>query len=300
MQRKWKVTLNAYRDLHTRGLITSDIDFYWDAMTEVQQDYVGLRYDRMKSRTFAQIADTLKVNKETVRRGVKAGLRRIKDARDEDNARNAAINGTATSGWSLPRPVFKPNYKTLAEIEHERRIWDSARRVDPIATLLYQSGIPNEERLSKHNIGLVIDVSAQKKEWDNPERAYVACPLSDTDYIPNVGTLYQLADLAREGVSKGVPTMIHCQMGWNRSGLVMGVTLWLMTGKAGTEVVNQIRGARPEALGNMTFRGFIEALPAVEKALTPEEAKAILRHYSSPEKVREYTRLGQIRWSTFA
>lgn len=267
MKAKDKIRRNAHRDLRRFGLISTDLDEFFFDLTPVQQEVIDLRYGEDKTRSWDEVAWHLGVNRETARRTGKRALARIQTAfRAANSVRSKVALKPALRNWD-------------GMVNGE--LWIDQTRVDQILPGLYQSGIPDEERLQKHGIGFVVDVSAFPRKWENPNRGYVEYPLSDTTTgLPPVGVMLDLAGKAVEQVGKGVPTLINCQMGWNRSGLIMGVTVWLLTGKSGAEVVDTIKSGRPHALGNELFRKFISSLPAFDELPSWQYAVETLEKHS--------------------
>ncbi len=60
-------------------------------------------------------------------------------------------------------------------------------------------------------------------------------------------------DLAYE---KKMKVVVHCEQGSNRASLLNGVILW-MKGMRGQEIVDYIRGKRPNALFNRNFVNYL-------------------------------------------
>jgi protein-tyrosine phosphatase len=88
---------------------------------------------------------------------------------------------------------------------------------------------------------------------------------NDDDFsrLPTREELKIALDAARattELIQNNRKVLVTCRMGWNRSGLVSALTLYLLTGKSGTSCVAQVRGKRPKALGNP---GFCEVLSRI-------------------------------------
>lgn len=74
---------------------------------------------------------------------------------------------------------------------------------------------------------------------------------------------------------KGGRVLVTCAMGRNRSGLVAGLVMHMLTGLPGAQIVRQIRLRRPGALSNQWFVGALCRLPARKKRMrrqTEEQA----------------------------
>ena len=69
------------------------------------------------------------------------------------------------------------------------------------------------------------------------------------------------AQVAAEWMRDGKKVLVTCGQGWNRSGLVVGLTLHLLKPTAlGTDIVKLIQSKRQGALSNQSFREVIERL----------------------------------------
>jgi len=66
------------------------------------------------------------------------------------------------------------------------------------------------------------------------------------------------AELSAEHVMAGRNVLITCMQGLNRSGLVMAMTLRILTGWSGKKIVEHIQNHREHALFNDTFVRYIE------------------------------------------
>jgi len=275
---------NALQDLRRRGLWVSDLDDYWDELTDPQASVLGLRYGNVEFRSWDTVAEIEGIHRESARECGLRGLNVIKAAVRRDSQvwnRSGRDGGLwATSVSQHPGVVFG---KLGADQARMDLVWEH----DGVG--LYQTGMPDEDRLTRHGIGFVVDVSAHPRRWNNPEREVVSYDLHDVALIPDSNVVLELAHAAAEAVRAGKPVCINCQMGWNRSGLIMGVAVWLLTGKPGGDVVDAIMTARPEALVNGIFRRFIASLPEVSPP-DFESARATLSELSTPSMVAMYRR----------
>lgn len=72
-----------------------------------------------------------------------------------------------------------------------------------------------------------------------------------------------------EQVRAGVPTLITCWLGESRSAVMLARVLYLVTGKAGTEIVGaleQARGDGVHAPKNVAFRRWVQSWPSFATA----------------------------------
>jgi 8-oxo-dGTP pyrophosphatase MutT (NUDIX family) len=86
-------------------------------------------------------------------------------------------------------------------------------------------------------------------------------PLEDDAYEPNADELQNAVDWLTERWQAGKRCLVRCQKGWNRSGLIVGLTL-KAAGTEPVEAIRQIRSARGTmALHNGTFTSLILGTP---------------------------------------
>lgn len=82
--------------------------------------------------------------------------------------------------------------------------------------------------------------------------------LYDHGDVPEAGLLYALADWVNESRAIG-PTLVHCQAGLNRSGLVTGLAL-VRTGMSPAAAIALLRARRsPAVLCNPAFERWLRA-----------------------------------------
>ena len=124
---------------------------------------------------------------------------------------------------------------------------------DEIDYNLYQGGIPTN--LDKFQY--VINLVGTQRYHVPIGRTVIIYPFNDAPIIPNEEKLFELSELAVKYSNRG-PTLIHCAMGVNRSGLVMALTLMNRNGLSAKEAIELIRGKRSEeCLSNKTFEEWL-------------------------------------------
>lgn len=87
-------------------------------------------------------------------------------------------------------------------------------------------------------------------------------------------TVLRCAPGIAEGVARGIPTLITCAAGQNRSALMTARVANLVTGESGASLVARIRALRPRtstddgAFSNNVFRRWAESWPATSSMTT--------------------------------
>lgn len=82
--------------------------------------------------------------------------------------------------------------------------------------------------------------------------------LYDDQSLPNITKLHAIAALGASMIREGHRVLAHCNMGFNRSGLVAGLILKSL-GYSGGAAVTRIRERRPGALYNDRFAAYVTA-----------------------------------------
>ncbi len=127
--------------------------------------------------------------------------------------------------------------------------------------LLYISGdIDDWGFVAPHGIDVVIDLDGGLDACIPTECnhcLYVYFPFEDDDQaLPNERKLQAIADMAAALIRQGHRVLAHCNMGFNRSGLVAGLILKAL-GMSGDAAVTRIRERRPGALYNDRFADYV-------------------------------------------
>jgi len=127
--------------------------------------------------------------------------------------------------------------------------------------LLFISGdIDDWNFVAPYGIDVVIDLDGGLDACIPTETnhcLYVYFPFDDDDRsLPNMITLRAVADLGASMIRQGHRVLTHCNMGFNRSGLVAGLILKLL-GMPGDAALTRIRERRPGALYNERFAEYV-------------------------------------------
>ena len=126
---------------------------------------------------------------------------------------------------------------------------------------LYISGdLDSWDCVVPHGIDVVIDLDGGLDACIPTQTnhcLYVYFPFDDDDQaLPNLTTLHAVAALAAQLIRDGHRVLTHCNMGFNRSGLVAGLILKSL-GMPGHAAVSRIRERRPGALYNDRFADYL-------------------------------------------
>jgi protein-tyrosine phosphatase len=126
---------------------------------------------------------------------------------------------------------------------------------------LYISGdLDGWDCIAPHGIDVVIDLDGGLDACIPTETnhcLYIYFPFADDDQVlPNTTKLQAIAAMAASLIRDGYRVLAHCNMGFNRSGLVAGLILKAL-GMPGDAAVTRIRERRPGALYNDKFADYV-------------------------------------------
>ena len=126
---------------------------------------------------------------------------------------------------------------------------------------LYISGdLDGWDCIAPHGIDVVIDLDGGLDACIPTETnhcLYIYFPFDDDDQsLPNTKKLHAIAAMAAALIREGHRVLAHCNMGFNRSGLVAGLILKSL-GMPGDAAVTRIRERRPGALYNDIFADYL-------------------------------------------
>jgi protein-tyrosine phosphatase len=72
--------------------------------------------------------------------------------------------------------------------------------------------------------------------------------------------IIRAANFVVHNVSRGRRTLVTCQAGLNRSGIITALAVCLLTGASGRQAVDLVQRRRPDALSNSNFVYHIESV----------------------------------------
>jgi len=162
--------------------------------------------------------------------------------------------------------ALKDNQPLFADLEHHRieGYTHTGRRIEPIPLIshikgnLYSGGCKDGAQLPDI-IKFVVSAYPWEKYKVSSKNNNVNVSynwLYDAAAMPNLIQLHALADYVA-AVSKIAPTLVHCQAGLNRSGLIVCLAL-MKDGMTANEAINLLRSQRSEVcLSNATFEKYL-------------------------------------------
>ena len=135
---------------------------------------------------------------------------------------------------------------------------------DRIAHRLWQgSDPPKGAWLRRFGIDVLVLCAAEKQHspLEFPGVKVIHAPMDDGSIVPERTAMDAAAAVVREH-KRGKRVLVCCAMGWNRSGLVSALALWLHSGdRPGWMCMKQVQKARDGALFNLAFTGYLASLP---------------------------------------
>jgi dual specificity protein phosphatase-like protein len=135
--------------------------------------------------------------------------------------------------------------------------------IDDDRRLFISGDLDSWDCVVPHGIDVVIDLDGGLDACIPTQTnrcLYVYFPFDDDDEtLPNLTKLHAVALLGASMIREGHRVLTHCNMGFNRSGLVAGLILTSL-GMPGAAAVSRIRERRPGALYNDCFADYLVRL----------------------------------------
>ena len=135
--------------------------------------------------------------------------------------------------------------------------------IDDDRRLFISGDLDSWDCIAPHGIDVVIDLDGGLDACIPTQTnhcLYVYFPFADDDQsLPNLTKLHAVATLGASMIRDGHRVLTHCNMGFNRSGLVAGLILTSL-GIPGDAAVSRIRARRPGALYNDRFAQYLLGL----------------------------------------
>jgi len=132
--------------------------------------------------------------------------------------------------------------------------------IDDERRLFISGDLDSWDCIAPHGIDVVIDLDGGLDACIPTQTnhcLYVYFPFDDDDEtLPNLTKLHAVALLGASMIREGHRVLTHCNMGFNRSGLVAGLILTSL-GMPGEAAVSRIRERRPGALYNDRFADYL-------------------------------------------
>src|SRR5512138_1488756 len=135
-------------------------------------------------------------------------------------------------------------------------------QIDDDGRLFMSADLRDWSHVEPHGIDVVIDVDGGLDSCipaHSNHCLYIYFPFDDDDrLLPSETKLRAIAQMAASLINDGHRVLAHCGMGYNRSGLIVGLILKAL-GLPGTAAVARIRERRPGALFNDRFADYLLA-----------------------------------------
>ena len=125
-----------------------------------------------------------------------------------------------------------------------------------VAENLWMGGCP---RGDAPQFDTIVDLYGQEPYRVHPKQIHVRCRMLDTHDLPESALLDAIVEMIVAGIERG-PTLVHCQAGLNRSGLLTALTLIKYAEMAPADAIAHLRERRCDAvLCNKAFEAHILA-----------------------------------------
>lgn len=147
---------------------------------------------------------------------------------------------------------FDPREQRMVGIAYHGNTPFDVPFISRISGNLWQGGCENGLVLPAHIKHVVSLYPWERYTVRHELDSFVEVRLYDAGELPNVAQLTALADWINVCAATA-PTLVHCQAGLNRSGLLAGLAL-VRSGMDGADAINLLRDSRsPAVLCNRTF-----------------------------------------------
>jgi len=140
---------------------------------------------------------------------------------------------------------------------------------DRIIPRLWQgSDPPRGTRLREAGVDVLVLCARENQHMvhEFPGVQVIHAPMDDDVHVPVEEAMAAAAAAAR-AYRRGKRVMVCCHMGWNRSGLVTALALWMLDGRmSGRAAVAHVQACRDSALSNRSFVAFLSSLAPRRRA----------------------------------
>ena len=140
------------------------------------------------------------------------------------------------------------------------------------------------ERLRQAGFGAVLSVNdgelCRPEEFAEQGLAYACVPLSsnappcDGDLEHCLNALPAALSFAKENIDHGIPVLVHCSAGKDRTGLFMAYYLMQCEGCSRQEAMDRVRAARPVAFSADGWHDFAFRVLSAERPRTSLKSDA--------------------------
>jgi protein-tyrosine phosphatase len=98
------------------------------------------------------------------------------------------------------------------------------------------------------------------EEYQPPRHAFPGVRVMHAPLDDHYDHIIRAANFVVHNVSRGRRTLVTCQAGLNRSGIITALAVCLLTGASGRQAVDLVQRRRPDALSNSNFVYHIESV----------------------------------------
>lgn len=123
-----------------------------------------------------------------------------------------------------------------------------------VAENLWMGGCPRDVA---PQFDTIVDLYCGERYKIRPSQIHVRCAMLDSPDLPEPALLDAVVEMIGVGVERG-PTLVHCQAGLNRSGLLTALSLIKFAGMKPGEAIAHLRESRCSAvLCNQRFEQYV-------------------------------------------
>lgn len=115
------------------------------------------------------------------------------------------------------------------------------------------------ETFRKHHISVVVNLHRRQNRNLPTNVMHIQWPIADNK-VPSTLILLELANLLVRFIENGHVVLVHCNAGRNRSSLLSAIIVSMLLGISGKEAIAYMQEKRPNALANLHFVQFLEAM----------------------------------------
>lgn len=149
------------------------------------------------------------------------------------------------------------NSHTIEGIARHSGRYFSVPLFSQVADNLWMGGCP---RAAAPRFDTIVDLYCGERYPIRPTQIHVRCAMLDSRDLPSPSLLDAVVEIIGVGVERG-PTLVHCQAGLNRSGLLTALALIKLADMTPADAIAHLRESRRDAvLCNDVFERYLLSL----------------------------------------